>query len=49
MLIHRSRDAGAVLPDTGRRELDRDRGMLILQYGIALLAAFCAALLSSLH
>ncbi len=49
MLIQRRHNSGAVIPDTGPRELDRDRGMLILQYGIALLAAFCAALLSSLH
>lgn len=49
MLIHRRRNSGAAIADTGPRELDRDRGMLILQYGIALLAAFCAALLSSLH
>ena len=49
MLIRRRRTTGAVIADSGPREVDQDRGMLILQYGIALVAAFCAALLSSLH
>lgn len=49
MLIRRRRTTGAVITDPGPQELDQDRGMLILQYGIALVAVFCAALLSSLH
>ena len=48
MLIRRRRSSVSG-SDAPRVALDGDRAMLILQYGVAFVAAFCAALLSSLH